>query len=235
MFERFSREAQRIVVRSLVEARLLGHDAIGSEHVLLALTASAPSPPQASGDPSPCAALAAQGVTLDRARNAVAVAAADAPPSTPWDGGPYTPHAKQAFEHAVGEALGFGHDYVTGGDLLLGILQLHEGTGVRALESLGVDLDRLEKEVEDALESQEAPDPPPDRRPPMSGGQTLGIGQPDASDGDGAKAAGPAARGLACSFCGRGLGIADRFVAGEAALICDSCVRAAGRIIDEPL
>jgi hypothetical protein len=229
MFERFGRDAQRAVVRALVETRLLGHDAIGTEHLLLAL---------ASADGSAASALAAQGVTLDRARAAVAAAAQAAAPSTAWDDGPYTAHAKQAFESAAREALEAQHESVAADHLLLGILRVDDAVGVQALESLGVDLDRLRKEIGETLLTGAPPEPPPGKRPPLGGGASLGIGGHGESDaGSGPESAsgdGRASR-LACSFCGRELSVGDRFVAGETALICASCVRACARIVDEPV
>src|SRR5688572_32299747 len=133
MFERFSEEARRTVVRALVEARMLGHDYVGTEHTLIALATGGGTAP----------ALASEGVTPERARVAVADVVTPDSASTSWDDGPYTARARHTFELGVREAFGLDHHYVTNGHLLLGMLRLGQGNGVRALESLGVDLEHL--------------------------------------------------------------------------------------------
>jgi hypothetical protein len=164
MFERFSEEARRTVVRALVEARLLGHDYVGTEHALIALAASGGTAP----------ALASEGVTVERARVAVADVATAGSASTSWDDGPYTARAKHLFELGVREAFGLDHHYVTNGHLLLGLLRLGQGNGVRALESLGVDLVHLRSKVAAGTEVQGPPEAPPLRRP-LATGQRLAI------------------------------------------------------------
>jgi hypothetical protein len=154
MFERFSEEARRTVVRALVEARMLGHDYVGTEHTLIALASGGGTAP----------ALASEGVTLERARVAVSDVVTPDSASTSWDDGPYTARARHTFELGVREAFGLDHHYVTNGHLLLGMLRLGQGNGVRALESLGVDLVHLRSRVAAGIESQGPPAPPPERR-----------------------------------------------------------------------
>ncbi|HEY8546488.1 MAG TPA: Clp protease N-terminal domain-containing protein [Acidimicrobiales bacterium] len=173
MFERFSEEARRTVVRALVEARMLGHDYVGTEHTLIALAAVGGTAP----------VLASEGVTLDRARVAVADVVTPDSASTAWDDGPYTARARHTFELGVREAFGLDHHYVTNGHLLLGLLRLGQGNGVRALESLGVDLAHLRSRVAAAIESQGPPAPPPERRT-IGTGQRLTIQQPVVAAGE---------------------------------------------------
>lgn len=173
MFERFSEEARRTVVRALVEARMLGHDYVGTEHTLIALASGGGTAP----------ALASEGVTLERARVAVADVVTSDSASTSWDDGPYTARARHTFELGVREAFGLDHHYVTNGHLLLGMLRLGQGNGVRALESLGVDLVHLRSRVAAGIESQGPPAPPPERRA-IGTGQRLAVHHRSAGEVD---------------------------------------------------
>lgn len=240
MFERFSDEARRTVVRALVEARLLGHDYVGTEHTLIAL-ATAPG--------STATALASEGVTLERARDAVADAVDMSAASASWDDGPYTARAKHTFELGLREAFGLDHPYVANGHLLLGLLRLGQGNGLRALEVLGVDLASLRHKVESSLGSEAPPPPPVDRLVAISAGSRLAIKQPAELDlrepsvpaeddgeitvpqhGETTNGAAPERRST-CSFCNTELGPDDRFVAGASARICLECVRASARLL----
>lgn len=220
MFERFGKQAQETVVRALVEARLLDHDAVSAAHLLLAVRAST------SLSPALRAALRVQDITLERARAAVADVTEGAATDDAWSDGPYTDDAKQAFDLAQRTASDLGHEAVGAGHLLLAALRLDGGPTTQALERMDADADELASDVERILVTEPPPDPPPGRPAPLGGAHSLGI-SPRAAGDDG-----PRTR-LTCGFCGRELGASDRFVAGEAALICGTCVRASSRIIDE--
>ena len=261
MFERFSDEARRTVVRALVEARLLGHGYVGTEHTVIAL---------ASAEGTATAmALASEGVTVERARVAVADVVGVETQASSWDEGPYTARARHTFELSLREAFGLDHHYVSNGHVLLGLLRLGQGNGVRALESLGVDLAGLRHKVSAGLDHEGPPLPPPDHRMTISTGHRLAIKPPaevDLRDDPDAHAApahaaapapatataasapataasvtamgasgGPDEAGVphphACSFCEEQLGHSDRFVAGTSARICVECVRASARLL----
>ena len=236
MFERFSDEARRTVVRALVEARLLGHDYVGTEHTLIAL---------ATADGMTAAALASEGVTLDGARGAVAEVVSTASASRSWDDGPYTARARHTFELGLREAFGLDHHFVANAHLMLGLLRLGQGNGVQALESLGVDLASLRRKVAAGLEDSGPPEAPPVRRSlgsshrlEISGTDEVDLrDQPvvvnnhhDATEGEDT-AETPVVTTHACSFCGEELRYGDRFVAGPVARICIECVRASARLL----
>jgi hypothetical protein len=251
MFERFSDEARRTVVRALVEARLLGHGYVGTEHTVIALASA--------GETATASALASEGVTLERARVAVADVVGPDAPANAWDEGPYTARARHTFELSLREAFGLDHHYVANGHLLLGLLRLGQGNGVRVLESLGVDLTGLRHKVAAGIDSEGPPSPPLDRRVAISTGHRLNIKPPAEVDlrddpsgtrGTGAPAhAAPSAAATVatgtpgqppeprapqphtCSFCEEPLGHSDRFVAGTTARICVECVRASARLL----
>ena len=134
MFERFTSRARRVLVLAQEEARLLGHDFIGTEHILLGLIHE--------GEGVAAQALERSGITLEVVRDNVEriVGRAGTPP-----GGspPFTPRAKKVLELALREALQHGHSYIGTEHLLLGLIREGEGVGARVIESLEVDLDQL--------------------------------------------------------------------------------------------
>jgi hypothetical protein len=166
MFERFSDEARRTVVRALVEARRQGHDYVGTEHLLVGLVLAR----GAAAD-----ALASEGVTLDRLRLAVADVVGRGRGVSPWDDGPFTARARHTFELAKREAYEFGHRYVASGHVLLSVMQLGDASALRVLAHLGVDLDVLRQKVEDTIATERPPLAPAEHhsrlaRPPAIAG-----------------------------------------------------------------
>jgi hypothetical protein len=228
MFDRFSDEARRTVVRALVEARRLGHDYVGTEHALVALVL-------AHG--AAANALASEGVTVDRARLAVADVVGRGRGVSPWDDGPYTARVRHAFELCKREAYEFGHRYIASGHLLLAVVQIGDANAVRVLAHLGVDLDTLRQKVEDSIGTERPPVAPTERRthvgrPPAIAGlsgdvdldEASAADEPDELDESDARR---------CSFCTRPVDDRDRYVAGAEALICALCVQAAARLIGD--
>jgi ATP-dependent Clp protease ATP-binding subunit ClpC len=121
MFERFTDAARNVVVLAQEEARLLCHDYIGTEHLLLGLVAE--------GNGIAAAVLEQGGFTLEQARDEVRgiVGVGFAAPSGNI---PFTPRAKTALERSLRESLQLGHDYIGTEHILLGLAS--EGTGVAA-------------------------------------------------------------------------------------------------------
>ena len=101
MFERFSEPARLVVVYAQEEARALGHQHIGAEHMLLGVVRVE-------------TAILPAGLDDIRARIGKG-------PGT-WSGQiPFTSGAKSTLERAVGEALALGHTHVAPAHLLLGL------------------------------------------------------------------------------------------------------------------
>ena len=119
-----------------VEARQLGHERVGTEHLLLGLVAE--------GESRAAVALRAAGVGLGPARHKVeeAVGPNDEAVDLPIEPLPRTPRAARALGRAVRFAHARKADIVGGEDVLLGVLDV-EGTAGQVLRGLGVDLDRL--------------------------------------------------------------------------------------------
>lgn len=134
MFERFTDLARHVVVLAQGEAGMLGHDYIGTEHLLLGLLR------EEEG-------LAAQvlgelGIRLEAARSEVEsiIGRGEAPP-----GGhiPFTPRAKKILELALREAIQIGHDYIGTEHILLGLVREGEGVAVQVMRQLGAEPDAV--------------------------------------------------------------------------------------------
>jgi ATP-dependent Clp protease ATP-binding subunit ClpA len=142
MFERFTDRARHAVVLAQDEARRLGHDAIGTEHVLLGLL----------GEPDSIAGrvLGQLGITLTAARADVEglVGRGDGAPSGHI---PFTPRAKKVLELSLREALGFGHNYIGTEHILLGLVREGEGVAMAVLDGRGATGPNIRSSVQVAL------------------------------------------------------------------------------------
>ncbi len=161
MFERFTDAARRVVVYAQEESRLLGHDYIGTEHVLLGLLHE--------DTEAAFESLAATGVSLDAARAEVADTIGRGHGEAEGNI-PFTPRAKKVLELSLREALQLGHNYIGSEHVLLGLLREGEGAGVRVLERLDTDLAELRSDILTMLRSRQQPFRPRGRFTAGSGG-----------------------------------------------------------------
>jgi ATP-dependent Clp protease ATP-binding subunit ClpC len=164
MFERFTDDAKQVIRLSQNEAITLGHDFIGTEHVLLGLTATE--------DGVAGQVLGEHGVTAARARDETVRLLTEA--GVPATGGreatealagigidvaeirrrveesfgpgrftfprpPFTPRAKKLLEMTLRESIALGQREIDTEHLLLGLLDDADSVGVRVLTALGVD------------------------------------------------------------------------------------------------
>src|SRR6516165_14074 len=145
MFERFTDGARRVVVLGQEEARELGHNYIGTEHLLLGLLRE--------DDSVAARALAAMGIGLDAVRREVRQTNG---PGEGQEAGhiPFTPRAKKALELSLREALTLGHNYIGTEHILLGLVREGEGVAAQVLAKQGVDLNRARQEVILVLQGQ---------------------------------------------------------------------------------
>jgi ATP-dependent Clp protease ATP-binding subunit ClpA len=142
VFERFTERARATLVMAQEEARLLHHNFIGTEHILLGLIRQA--------DDIAGEVLASFGVSLDTARRQVQEtvgASISASTQTELGSPPFTPRAKKVLELALREALRLNHSYIGTEHLLLGIIREGEGVGARVLIDLKVDLASVRQRV----------------------------------------------------------------------------------------
>ena len=138
MFERFTDRARRVLVLAQEEARLLNHNFIGTEHILLGLIHE--------GEGVAAKALESLGVSLEAVREKVAETIGPAGSSTTASP-PFTPRAKKVLELSLREALQLGHNYIGTEHMLLGLVREGEGVAAQVLVSLGADLPRVRQQV----------------------------------------------------------------------------------------
>ena len=145
MFERFTSQSRRVVVLAQEEARMLDHNYIGTEHLLLGLVHE--------GRGSAARVLAAMDVTLDAARKQVVeiIGRGQVQPSGHI---PFTPRAKKSLELSLREALQLGDGYIGTGHLLLGLIHQGNGVAIQILGNLGVDLKDLRTQMTEEMRSQ---------------------------------------------------------------------------------
>jgi ATP-dependent Clp protease ATP-binding subunit ClpC len=127
MFERFTPRARRVIVLAQEEARLLSHNHIGTEHILLGLLAER--------EGVAARALASLNVTLEAAREQVREMIGQGP-AEPRGHMPFTPRAKKVLELSLREAMNLGSDTIGTGHLLLGLLAEPDGVGAQILVRL---------------------------------------------------------------------------------------------------
>jgi ATP-dependent Clp protease ATP-binding subunit ClpC len=141
MFERFTDRARRVVVLAQEEARMLNHDYVGTEHILLALI-------REDGGVA-AQALASLGITEEAARRQVEEIAGPGQPGLQRGHVPLTPRAKKILQLSLREAIALGHAYIGTEHILLGLIREGEGEGValRVLNGLGVDPNRVRQQV----------------------------------------------------------------------------------------
>lgn len=142
LFSRFDDRARRVIVLAQEEARLINHNYIGTEHLLLGLLS------EASGVGAQ--ALSALGISLETVRADIE-ARIGTGSSTPTGHIPFTPRAKRVLELSLREALQFGHDYIGTEHLLLALLHEGEGVAAQVLRDLKVKEDVLRSEVRKLL------------------------------------------------------------------------------------
>ena len=138
MFERFTNDARRVVVRSQEIARELGHSWIGTEHLLIALLE----------DPEGIASvtLSAIGVRSEAVRTEIELAV----PATEGEVEshiPFTPRAKKVLELSLREAMRLKQHTIQPGHILLGLIREGDGMAAQAMVKQGTNLGRLRNEV----------------------------------------------------------------------------------------
>ncbi|MHA7305751.1 ATP-dependent Clp protease ATP-binding subunit [Arthrobacter sp. TMN-49] len=165
MFERFTDRARRVVVLAQEEARMLNHNYIGTEHILLGLIHE--------GEGVAAKALESLNISLDGVREQVQEIIGQGQ-QAPSGHIPFTPRAKKVLELSLREALQLGHNYIGTEHILLGLIREGEGVAAQVLVKLGADLARVRQQVIQLLSGYQG------KEPAVSGGQQQ-EGQPAGS------------------------------------------------------
>jgi ATP-dependent Clp protease ATP-binding subunit ClpC len=139
VFERFTDRARRVVVLSQEEARELGHNYIGTEHLLLGVIRE--------GEGVGAQALAALEIDLGEVRSRVVELIGTGHDDEAGAHIPFTPRSKKVLELSLREALQLGHNYIGTEHILLGLLREGHGVAAQVLRQLGVDLNDLRGKV----------------------------------------------------------------------------------------
>ncbi|HEU5003591.1 MAG TPA: ATP-dependent Clp protease ATP-binding subunit [Actinomycetota bacterium] len=163
MFERFTDRARRVVVLAQEEARLLNHNYIGTEHILLGLISE--------GEGVAAKALESLGISLEAVRQQVEEIIGTGS-SSPQGHIPFTPRAKKVLELSLREALQLGHNYIGTEHILLGLIREGEGVAAQVLQKLGADLGRVRQQVIQLLSGYGS------TQEPRSGEQATPSGSP---------------------------------------------------------
>jgi len=160
MFERFTERARRVVVLAQEEARMLDHNYIGTEHILLGLIHE--------GDGVAARVIESMGLTLAAARDQVehAIGRGSAAPSGHI---PFTPRAKKVLELSLREALGLKMNYIGTEHILLGLIHEGHGVGSQILERVAGPLPIIRETV---IELAASEPPEPDSDEPMAAART---------------------------------------------------------------
>jgi ATP-dependent Clp protease ATP-binding subunit ClpC len=209
VFERFTDRARGVVVLAQEEARLLGNNSIGTQHLLLGISRQ--------GDGVAAEALESLGVSLAALRTQVEELVG---PRRQAAGRsiPFTPGAKKALEGSLREAMKLGHGHIGPEHMLLALLDA-DSVALRILERSGTTATEVRERVLQLMESR-----PPDSLAPRyavtltSGGR---VGERHSAGGVSSQ----------CAFCGLDLQDVGYRIAGNEAVICEECIAAAGQVV----
>jgi ATP-dependent Clp protease ATP-binding subunit ClpA len=216
VFERFTDRARRVVVLAQEEARLLNHNYIGTEHILLGLIHE--------GEGVAAMALESLGISLEAVRAQVEEIIGHGG-SAPSGHIPFTPRAKKVLELSLREALQLGHNYIGTEHILLGLIREGDGVAAQVLVKLGADLSRVRQQVIQLLSG-------------YLGGRV--ITDPGESEHVATmpreiafrSAPRREPRAPVCSFCRRDLSEVVSYAPGIDAAICNECIIAAQTALD---
>jgi ATP-dependent Clp protease ATP-binding subunit ClpC len=165
VFERYTDRARRAVVLAQEEARMLNHNYIGTEHILLGLIHE--------GEGVAAKALESLGISLEAVRQQVQdiIGRGQQAPSGHIA---FTPRANEVLELASQEGLQLGHNYIGTEHILLGLIREGEGVAAQVLVKLGADLNRVRQQVIQLLHGHHGPEPAGEGTEPAGGGARLG-------------------------------------------------------------
>ena len=138
MFESFTERARQVVVLAQEEARILKHNYIGTEHILLGLLREE--------EGLAARVLESLDITVERVRAQVVRIVGSGEEVTSGQI-PFTPRAKKVLELALREALSLGHNYIGTEHILLGLVRENEGVAARILLDFDADSEKIRNEV----------------------------------------------------------------------------------------
>ncbi len=166
MFERFTDRARHVVVLAKEEARLLNHNWIGTEHLLLGLIRQ--------GDSVAARVLESLGISLQAVRHEVEEIIGQGE-QVPSEEIPFTPRSKKVLEQALRESLQLRDNYIGPEHILLGLMREGDGVAAQVLIKLGANLNRVRQQVIQLLHGYQGKEPKSARRWPQEGAQVTEV------------------------------------------------------------
>ncbi len=151
MFERFTDDARRVIVLAQEESRLLNHNYIGTEHILLGLLHEGGVPPRRTRAGK---ALASLHISLDAVREQVRQVIGEGASASEGHV-PFTPRAKKVLEASLRETLRRDQSAVGTEHLLLGLIRVEDGVAITVLQELGVAVDQVRAAVDRVLDGRD--------------------------------------------------------------------------------
>src|ERR1700749_4672377 len=173
MFERFTDRARRVVVLAQEEPRMLNHNYIGTEPILVG--------PIHEGEGVAAKALESLGISLEAVRQQVEEIIGQGQ-QAPSGHIPFTPRAKKVLELSLREALQLGHNYIGTEHILLGLIREGEGVAAQVLVKLGADLNRVRQQVIQLLHGYQGAQGKPGEPQAAATGASAAGGKEDAGD-----------------------------------------------------
>jgi ATP-dependent Clp protease ATP-binding subunit ClpA len=138
MFERYTERGRQVIVLAQDESRLLRHNFIGTEHLLLGLLREE--------EGLAARVLGALDITAELVRAQVTRIVGQGNEVATGQI-PFTPRAKKVLELSLREALSLGHNYVGTEHILLGLVRENEGVAARILIHFDADADKVRNEI----------------------------------------------------------------------------------------
>ena len=151
MFERFTDDARRVIVLAQEECRLLDHDHVGTEHILLGLLHEGGVPRRQTRAGK---VLASLNLSLETVREQVREIVGEGA-SAPVTHIPFTPRAKKVLEASLRETLKRDHSALGTEHLLLGLIRVEDGVAITVLQELGVEVDQVRAAVDRVLDGRD--------------------------------------------------------------------------------
>ena len=146
MFERFTERARKVIILAREEAIRLGHNFVGTEHLLLGLIRE--------GDGLAVAILKKLNVNISAVKAEIEKIVSAGSEFSPAGEIPFTPQAKKVLEYAISEARSLGHNYIGTEHLLLGLIREGEGTASLVLRDFGVSVAAAKAQAQELLGEQ---------------------------------------------------------------------------------
>ncbi len=139
MYNRFTEKARRVLALAKEEARRLGHDFVGTEHIVLGILRE--------GSGVAITVLKRLNIQADLIREATEEIVGRGPHVLNFGDISFTPKARRVLELAMEEARNLGHNYVGTEHLLLGVLREKEGMGAQILSDMGIGIEKTREEI----------------------------------------------------------------------------------------